>query len=72
MHQNVAERHFFHVFEAREDHSRHPEKDDVVAAGQHVRRVKIFEVFTLFGIAQRGKRPQRRGEPGVQNVLVLF
>ena len=59
------------MLDAREDHAGDPEKDDVVAAGEHVRRIEIVEVGGLVRIAEGGEGPQRRGEPGVQHVLVL-
>ena len=61
-----------HLFDAGEDHARHPEEDDVIAGHQHAGGIEVFEVLGLIRPAQRGEGPQRRGEPGVQHVLVLM
>ena len=59
------------MLEPRENHSRNPEENYVVARNEHVAGVEIFEVGSIVGIAEGRERPQRRGEPGVENVLVL-
>ena len=48
-----------------------PEEDDVEARNQHVGWVEALQRRILPGPAERGERPQRGGEPGVQHVLVL-
>ena len=60
------------MFDAGKNHARHPEKDDVVARYQHVRRVEIFIIVRFIGEAERRERPQRRRKPGIQHVLVLY
>ena len=70
--QHVAEGHLFGVLDAREDHAGDPEEDDVVPAGEHVRRVEVVEVGRLFGITEGREGPERRGEPGVEHVFVLL
>ena len=60
-----------HLLHAGEDHPGHPEKDDVVAGDHDGGRIPILQIRRLrIGPAQSRKRPQRRGEPGVQYVLV--
>ena len=60
-----------HELQAHHDHACHPEEDDVETGDQHVGRVKGFQFGCFMRPAECGKRPQRRGEPGVENILVL-
>ena len=60
------------MFDAREDHAGDPEEDDVVPAGEHVGGIEVVEIFRLFGIAEGGEGPQRRGKPSIQHVFVLL
>ena len=53
-------------------HPGDPEEDDVEARHEEVGRIVAGEVRRLVGPAQRRERPQRRGEPGVQDVGVAF
>ena len=55
---------------AGEDHSGHPEEDDVVARHQHIGGIEVVKVLGLFRPAQGLKGPQGGGEPGVQHVGV--
>src|SRR5437870_11279828 len=57
---------------AHHDHPCHPEKQDVVSGDQQGRRIVLVEVGGLCGPAQRGERQQRRAEPSVKNVGILF
>ena len=57
---------------AEHHHSRHPEEQDVVAGDQDARRIELGQFGAAVGPAHGGERPQRRGEPGVQHVRVLF
>ena len=70
--QHRVERGLAHLLNAREDHARHPEEDDIIAGHQHRGRVVIGQIFGLFGPAQGGEGPERRGEPGIQRILVLI
>ena len=72
MHQRHVEGALAHLLDAGEDHAREPEEDDVVAAGQHAVGVEVLEVFRLLRPAEGRERPQRRGEPGVEHVLILM
>ena len=61
-----------HVVEREHDHAGDPEEDDVVARLHHLRRVEAREVVrVLVRPAQRRVRPEARGEPSVEGVLVL-
>jgi hypothetical protein len=60
-----------HVVERQHDHAGDPEEDDVVAGLHHLRRVEARQVVGLLRPAERGVRPEARGEPGVEGVLVL-
>ena len=59
------------IFECREDHSRYPEGDYVVARNERVRGIEIFEVFRLIRPAHRREGPERGGEPGIQRIGIL-
>ena len=52
------------------DHAGDPEENDIGSRNERVSRVEMFQVLGLLGPAQRCKRPQPRGEPGVQHVFV--
>ena len=66
-----VERGLAHVLDTREDHARDPEEDDIIARDQRRGRVEILKLLGLFRPAERGERPQRGGEPGIQHVLFL-
>ena len=73
-HQRVdvdgRERHLLHEVQPHHHHARDPEEDDVEAGDEHVGRVIALQLRRLVGPAERRERPQRRGEPGVEHVLV--
>ncbi len=60
-----------HRVQAEHHHPGDPEEDDVVAGEQDVGRVELLQVRGPLRPAQGGEGPQRRGEPGVQDVGVL-
>ena len=62
---------FVHDLVAKHDHTRHPEKDDVVARHQRIGRVEIFEFFRLFRISKRREWPHTGAKPCVQHILIL-
>ena len=51
-------------------HAGDPEEDDVEAGDEDARRIIAFQFRRLVGPAERRERPQRRGEPSVEHVLV--
>ena len=59
------------VLDAGEYHPRDPEEDDVVSRDERGRRVEIIEVGGLLRPAERRERPERRGEPCIEDVFVL-
>ena len=65
------ERLLLHLLHAGEDHARHPEEDDIVARDHDGGGIPVLQVGRV-GVrpAQRGERPQRGAEPGVQHVLL--
>ena len=69
---DVAERFLTHELVSHHYHSRDPEEDYVEARDEEIRRVVPLEVFGLLGPAECRERPEGRGEPGVENVLVLL
>src|SRR5258708_25821208 len=60
------------IFQSAHDHARNPEEQDVVAC-LHVRGwIKIFVIRSCIRPTQGGERPQARGEPCIQHILVLM
>ena len=72
MDQDGVERALAGLLISGEYHTDNPEEDDIVAGYQHIRRIEIFQLFGLLRPAQGRKRPQGRGEPGIQGVLILL
>ena len=72
MDQYGIERAFSGLLITGEYHTDNPEEDDIVTGYQHIRRIEIFQFFGLLRPAQGRKRPQGRGEPGIQGVLILL
>ena len=66
-----APRHLVHELHPLHRHPRIPEEQDVEAGDQHVVGIVALEIVGLLRPAERGERPQRRGEPGVEHILVL-
>ena len=60
-----------HVVQARHDHTGDPERDNVACGDQHARGIPRLQVLRFIRPAQRGMRPQRRGEPRVQHIRIL-
>ena len=56
---------------AEHHHAGDPEEEDVVAGDQHGGRVELLQLVRLLRPAHRGEGPQCRGEPGVQDVVLL-
>ena len=72
MNVNVGKRLLPRVVQTAEYHSGYPEGYDVVARYQCVCGVEIFVVLGLVGPAQSGEGPQRRAEPGIKSIPVLY
>ena len=70
MDENRVKRDLVHLFHCGEDHARDPEEDDVIARDHDGSRIPVAELSRLFRPAHRGEGPERRGEPGIQDVLV--
>ncbi len=70
VHVDVLERLRPHELEAHHHHPRHPEVDDVPGRGQDLRGEVGAQLLGVLGPAQDGERPQRRREPGVEDVRV--
>ena len=64
------ERHFVHEMNALHHHPGNPEEDDVETRDEHIRLVVALEFRRLVWPTKRRKRPERRGEPRIQDVLV--
>ena len=65
---HVGERNLAERLEARPDHPVLPEADDLARGRVDVPRVVARELGRLVGPAERGERPERRREPGVEDV----
>jgi hypothetical protein len=57
--------------EAEHHHPGHPEEQDVVPGHQHLVRVELRQRRCVVGPAESRERPQRGGEPGVQDIGIL-
>ena len=64
------ERHLAHEVDALHDHPRIPEEQDVKTGDHDVVGVMATDQRGFVGPAERRERPQRRGEPGVEDVFV--
>ena len=69
---DVAERHLAGEVQGHHDHPRDPEENDVEAGDQHRRGQEELQILGFLRPAERGERHQRRGEPGVEHVLVAL
>ncbi len=65
---HVRERDLAQCLEARPDHAVLPEADDLARGRVDVPRVVARELGRLVRPAERGERPERRREPGVEDV----
>ena len=68
---DLMKRHVVHEFQSHHDHSRHPEENDVEARDQDVAWIESLERFGLLWPALCAERPERRGEPGIEHIVVL-
>ena len=57
---------------AEHHHPGHPEEQDVVAGDENACGIELLKIGRAVRPPHGGERPQRRGEPGVQDVGVLF
>ena len=64
------ERRLLHEVQAHHHHPGDPEEDDVPARDEHVGRVIALHFARVVGPAERRERPQPRGKPGVEHVLI--
>ncbi len=69
---NVLERDLVGEVQRRHNHARHPQAHDVTGGGKHLGGIVGFELGGVLRPALRGKRPQLRAEPGIQDVFVLM
>ena len=60
------------VVQTGEDHTAHPEADDVVAGDQRIGGIEIIQLLRVVGPTQGGEGPQGRGEPGIQRIGILL
>ena len=70
MHVNLPEWHVAHELQAHHDHPRDPEEQDVEPGHQHRARIEALQLRRFLRPAQGRERPQGRGKPGVEHVLV--
>ena len=68
---HVGEGNVIDKLDARHHHPRDPEEDDLRGRHQVLGRVKPRQVFALRRPTERAERPEPRGEPGVEHILIL-
>ena len=66
-----VERHFLHEMQRHHDHPRDPKEDDVKAGDQYRCRVERLQVISVIWPAEGRKRPQCRGKPSIEHVVIL-
>ena len=71
VHVDFAKRHLAGELQAHHDHAGDPEENDVESRDQHRGRIVGLRARVFSRPALGGERPQRRGEPGIQHVIVL-
>ena len=69
---DILERDLPHEFEPHHLHPGNPEEDDVKTGDQDRGGIKGFQLRGLVRPAERGERPEGGGEPGVEDIGVLF
>ena len=67
-----VERNLSSVLDAGENHPGNPEENDIIAGDQRAGGIEILVVVGVFQPSQGGEGPERRTEPGVQGIVVLF
>ena len=71
MNQYMVEGRSSGLLQGREYHTDHPEENNIISCDQNIRREEIIHLRGLFRPAQRRERPQGRGKPGIQRILIL-
>ena len=69
---HFLEGHFTHELLAHDDHTGHPEEEDVEAGNENAGGIVLLQRFGIFGPAHSGEGPQGGGEPGVEDVRILL
>ena len=59
---------FIHEMQTHHHHPGDPEEDDVEAGDEGVGRVVALHLRGVVGPPKGRERPERRGEPGIENV----
>ena len=72
MNKHVVERDGIAVLQAGQDHSSHPQRDNVARRNQQVGRIELRQFRRRVRPAHCGVRPQGGREPRIQNVLILY
>ncbi len=68
---DVAEGDVAGELEPRHHHAGDPEEEDLARRGEEAGRVEGAHLGRVVGPAERGEGPERRAEPGVEDVLLL-
>ncbi len=68
---DVAERDVAGELDPHHDHPRDPEEEDLARGGEEAGRIEGAQLRGVVGPAERRERPDRRAEPGVEDVLLL-
>jgi hypothetical protein len=58
--------------QTHKNHLGDPEEQDIVTSFEQVARIEGLEVFIIIGPAERGEGEETRGEPGIEDVIILL
>ena len=69
----MLERHLALILITRHDHTSHPEEDDIRARYQVACGIVVADLLIarIVDTVEERDRPEPRGEPGIQYILVL-
>ncbi|MNW57552.1 hypothetical protein D3C74_353680 [compost metagenome] len=57
MHQHILERNFIRKFQGSEDHTRHPEINDIITCNEYICWIITLQIICIFRPAQCRERP---------------
>ena len=60
-----------HLLIPGENHADNPEENDIISGNKHIRGIKIIQILGFIRPAQRGKRPECGGKPGIKRIGIL-
>lgn len=69
---DLLEWHLASEVDTKEDHTRHPEEEDIPTGFEDGRGVEVSEISSLLGPSHDREGPQSGGEPGVEDIFILL